>query len=160
MNTEARVEVGVVGGGVVLQSGWTFVSKSVYNRGTGPWVLSCSAHIRIVWVKEKNMRQKRDLGGCPSLTQYMSADVQALAKRDPFRDRSFATFARISAQRGGLGGMGGSLRKNYMLWEAHGTREISNGATWLRSIAGVPGPTSIPLRTFRGDSVQPVRYYE
>eukprot|EP01043_Picozoa_sp_COSAG02_P069576 COSAG02_NODE_11980_length_1620_cov_4.507561_2_plen_102_part_00 len=36
MNTEARVEVGVVGGGVVLQSGWTFVSKSVYNRGTGP----------------------------------------------------------------------------------------------------------------------------
>ena len=63
------------------------------------------------------------------------------AERDPFRDTSFATFARISAQRGGLGGMGGSLRKNYMLWEAHGTREISNGATWLRSIAGVPGPT-------------------
>ena len=36
MDTEARAEVGVVGGGDVLYSGWNFVSKSVYNLGTGP----------------------------------------------------------------------------------------------------------------------------
>ena len=68
-----------------------------------------------------------------------SSSAQA-AERDPFRDASFATFARISAQRGGLGGMGGALRGNYMLWEAHGAREISSGATWLRSIARVAIP--------------------
>ena len=36
MGTEARAEVGVVGGGDVLYSGWNFVSKSVYNLGTAP----------------------------------------------------------------------------------------------------------------------------
>jgi len=65
------------------------------------------------------------------------------AERDPFRDRGCATIAQISAQRGGLGGMGGSLRENYTLWEAHGAREISNGATRLRSITRVAIPSTI-----------------
>ena len=68
-----------------------------------------------------------------------SSSAQA-AERDPFRDRGYATFAQISAQRGGVGVMGGPLRENYTLWEAHGAREISNGATWLRSIAKVATP--------------------
>ena len=74
-------------------------------------------------------------------SRVSSSNSAQAAERDPFLDTSFATFARISAQRGGLGGMGGPLRGNYMLWEAHGAREISNGATWLRSIALVGTPT-------------------
>ena len=63
------------------------------------------------------------------------------AERDPFRDRGYATFAQISAQRGGLGVMGGAPRGNYTLWEAHGAHEISSGATWFRYITRVGTPS-------------------
>jgi hypothetical protein len=57
----------------------------------------------------QNMRQKRDLGGRPGLTQYMSADVQTLVL--PHLDYLTArALAQGHAQRGGPGRFADALR--------------------------------------------------
>ena len=84
---------------------------------------------------------------------------------------SFATLAQISAQRGGLGGMGGPLRENYTLWEARkpmvlAKSRFSNGAARLRSITRVPTPitslarvaTVCRLETLHEFNAEPIRW--